>query len=118
MAWWTSPTKNIFSKFKGGITKVPFVYSLIKQATTSKQEFYELEVAEVERIILDLQDFIDNDLVLSDSKTPDFSYLGAIKARLVYSQQDVKVEELAKQAGSINYEIITRINSRIKRINI
>ena len=95
MAWWSSPTKNIFSKFKGGITKVPFVYSLIKQATTSKQEFYELEVAEVERVILDSQDFIDNNLVLADNKTPDFSYLGAIKARMVYSQQGTaKVEEL------------------------
>jgi len=93
MAWWTKSAKNVFSKFEGGIKKVPFVYSLIKQSE-DRQEFYELEIAEVERVILDLQDFIDNNLVLADNKTPDFSYLGAVKARLVYSQQNVKVEEL------------------------
>ncbi len=32
--------------------------------------------------------------------------------------KNIKVEELAKKARSINYEIITRINSSIKRINI
>ena len=93
MAWWTKSAKNVFSKFEGGIKKVPFIYSLIKQSE-DRQEFYELEIAEVERVILDLQDFIDNNLVLADGKTPNFSYLGAIKARLVYSQQNIRVEEL------------------------
>ena len=78
MAWWTKSAKNVFSKFEGGIKKVPFIYSLIKQSE-DRQEFYELEIAEVERVILDLQDFIfvtggDLNSVPPSADSTDFCY--------------------------------------------
>jgi hypothetical protein len=58
------------------------------------EEFYELEAAEVIDIALTDDDLTENNLLLADKVTPDYRYVGAIKARYLVSETDIEDGEL------------------------
>jgi hypothetical protein len=58
------------------------------------EEFYELEPAEVIDIVLTDDDLVENNLLLADKVTPDYRYIGAIKARYIISGTDLEDDEL------------------------
>lgn len=86
---WTKNNKQIkYGALPGGIPSTSTVYSLIKN-TVSNIEFYELESAEVLDLLLH-----EKDLPELKNGEKDFSLIGAIKARMVNSQQNIHIDEL------------------------
>jgi len=87
MAWTTKNTKNV-SGFPAGLPTLPKIYNLIK-GLSENIKFYELEAAEVLEVLID-----NEDLPVLPDNSPDYSYTGAIKARLIHSEHGVKLENL------------------------
>ena len=77
--------KNI-STDGGGFVTYNDAYQLIKDNIDEAIEFYELEPAIVTKVFLDPKDFPKKDTPTGNSKMPDYSYLGTVRARFVESQ--------------------------------
>lgn len=86
--WTKNNIKSKHSALPTGIPSVSTVYSIIKN-TVSNIEFYELETAEVLDLLLH-----EEDLPELKNQEKDFSLIGAIKARMVNSQQNIHIDEL------------------------
>jgi hypothetical protein len=88
MAWKkTNSVKNL-PTLQSGVTSLTDVFKLV-HSRKETEEFYELEAAEVVDILLLEEDLPDI------NNAPDFSLIGAIKARLVNSEQNTSIDELA-----------------------
>ena len=70
----------------GGFLTYNDAYQLIKDNIDEAIEFYELEPAVVIQILLDPSDFPKKNTPGGESKMPDYSFLGTIRARFVESQ--------------------------------
>jgi len=83
-----------------GIGTIPDGVPTLKQVNTfvrnfiEHREFYELEPAEIIDIVLTDDDLAENNLLLSDKVTPDYRYVGAVKARYLVSETDTEDDEL------------------------
>jgi len=88
MAWSENQRKSSAVRITSGLPSTSAVNSLIRNASQSNI-FYELEMAEVLDLLL-----YEADLPALDDGTPDFSLLGAIKARMINSQNDVHIDAL------------------------
>ena len=85
----------------GGFVTYNDAYQLIKDNIDEAIEFYELEPAIVTKVFLDPKDFPKKDTPTGNSKMPDYSYLGTVRARFVESQ-DVG-DEIAKHGNQMYY---------------
>ena len=72
---------------KTGFTTYDDVYGIIKDNVDEISEFYELEPAIVLQVLLDPKDF-PTTKDKNSKNIPDYSYLGTIKARFLYSQSE------------------------------
>lgn len=88
MAWKKSNKITNLPSFNNGITSLGDVYRLQKTREIS-EEFYELEIAEVVEVLL-----TEEDLPELEDGTVNYSFIGAIKARAVYSEHGKDKSEL------------------------
>ena len=80
-------SKFLNRELKQGFTTYDDVYGIIKDNVDEISEFYELEPAMVLQVLLDPKDF-PTIKDTNNKNIPDYSYLGTIKARFIYSQSE------------------------------
>ena len=76
---------------KTGLTSPSDVYDIIKDNVEELSEFYEIESAVVIEVLVSPKSLLDNGAIADGpdgSIIPDYSYMGSIRARFVYSQSE------------------------------